>query len=92
VELLSNRVLALFLLRIDGEINGVARELNVCQWRKREKSFGLFLSVLTIGEEESRCGGQGKVYIPPASQRSLKLPLFRCGTAAPTKTAKDGKG
>jgi hypothetical protein len=52
VELLSNRVLELFLSRIDGEINGVARELNVCQWRKREKSFGLFLSVLTIGEEE----------------------------------------
>jgi hypothetical protein len=41
VELLSNRVLAPFLSRIGGGINGEAWELKVCQWRKREKSSGL---------------------------------------------------
>jgi hypothetical protein len=36
VDLPSNRVLASFLSRIDGEIDGEAWELKVCQWRKRE--------------------------------------------------------
>jgi hypothetical protein len=39
VDLLSNRVLASFLLRIDGEINGEAWELKVLQWRKRERAL-----------------------------------------------------
>jgi hypothetical protein len=40
VDLLFNRVLAPFLSRIDGEINGEAWELKVLQWRKREMSTG----------------------------------------------------
>jgi hypothetical protein len=34
--------MAPFLSRIDGKINGVAWEIKVYQWRKREKSFVLF--------------------------------------------------
>jgi hypothetical protein len=61
VKLLSNIVLPPFLSRIDGEINGVAWELKVCQWRKRE-SFGLFFIGLSYwGRRESHYGGQGKV-------------------------------
>jgi hypothetical protein len=39
VELLSYQVLAPFLLRIDGEIDGVAWKLKVYQWRKRERAL-----------------------------------------------------
>jgi hypothetical protein len=38
VDLLSNRVLAPFISRFDGEINEEAWELKVLQWRKREMS------------------------------------------------------
>jgi hypothetical protein len=44
MELFSNRVLAHFVSRIDEEINGVAWELKVCQWRKRERALVCLVS------------------------------------------------
>jgi hypothetical protein len=90
VELLSNRDLTHFLLRIDGKINEVAWELKVYQWRKREESSGLFSSVWTIGEEERAIVEDRERYkYPPASQWSLKCSnaalsaaVLVCGTAS----------
>jgi hypothetical protein len=78
VELLSNQVLAPFLSRINGKINGVAWELKMCQWRKREESSGLFSSVWAIGEEERAVVEDRERYkYPSISQWSLK-----CGSSA----------
>jgi hypothetical protein len=45
--------LAPFLSRIDGEIDGVASELKVCQWRKRERA-GRWREEVNVGENREK--------------------------------------
>jgi hypothetical protein len=61
VELLSNRVLAPFLSKIDGGIDGEAWELKVCQWRKRDEHLLFFISLNHWGRRRDVGGGRKKL-------------------------------
>ena len=70
--LLSNRVLHLFLLRVDGEINGEIWELKVTNEGERDEYFSVLGRTGRFRGRRETLERKGKGINTPSPQRSLK--------------------
>ena len=104
MELLSKRVWDSFFSRIDGEINGFAWGLEVNNGGRERELLLYFGRAEVKKKRQSTIGKEGEGYkYPPVpnghlshgnavaqvrQRRTAAVPLFKCGSNAPHKTAR----